>query len=166
MPKTKVRFRKKEGEVEINWRCLQEKCPQNCCGPFSDHLATYAPLKKIKRDDIIVLKEEFERFQKNNLQNNLVKLNGDHYIKLNKKDRSCPFFKKGQCSCYNLRPALCKAYPFYLDLFTGINIDLSCPGVGKGWTKIKDCHTFLSALGIIYTKHIHDIIWSDFKKYV
>jgi len=153
-----------KGDIEINWRCLREKCPQSCCGPFSDHLKVYAPLKKIKRDEIIVLKEEIERFKKNKMQAKLVKKDSDFYIKLNKKDRSCPFFKKGICSCYQIRPALCKAYPFYIDLFTGINIDSTCPGVGKGWTKLRDRHAFINALALVYLKHINDVTHIQTKK--
>ena len=37
-----------------------------------------------------------------------------------------------RCSIYDGRPGLCRSFPFYLEDDGSIDVDLSCPGVGRG----------------------------------
>ncbi|MFA7319552.1 MAG: YkgJ family cysteine cluster protein [Parcubacteria group bacterium] len=151
-------FRKdRDGNLEINWVCIGAKCNKNCCGHFVDKIPSYVSLENIKHDEIILLPKEVKKYDSNKLAHHAVNIRGNTYIKLNNSDRSCPFLDRGKCSRYSLRPALCRAYPFYIDLFSGINIDLSCPGVGGGWTKVADIKDNLESLVMVYTKHIKDI---------
>ena len=155
--KAKIVRKNRDGELEINWVCLKEKCPQNCCGHFEDKLPSCVSLENIKHDEILLLSDEVIKYNKKNLANNIARISDDSYIKLTRKDRSCPFLVDGQCSHYEHRPHLCKAYPFYIDLFSGINMDLSCPGVGKGWTKLSNIRKNVKSLTKIYKKHIKDV---------
>ena len=142
----------KNGEQEINWICLKEKCPENCCGYFKDRLPNYRSIKGIKHDEILILPEEVINMTQNYINNK----KNSHYLKL-KKNRSCPFFANGKCNQFDIRPSVCRAYPFYIDLFTGLNIDITYPGVGKGWTKIGAIKPALKSLIRCYKKHIKDI---------
>jgi len=144
------------GELEINWVCLKDKCPQNCCGYFEGNLTRHVSINNIEHHDIIILPKEAEKFKSAGLGEYLEEKKENFYFKLG-EDRSCPFFKNNKCSQYKNRPSLCRAYPFYIDLFSGLNIDTGCPGVGKGWTNIKKIKPFLKALIKVYKKHINDI---------
>lgn len=115
----------KHGEQEINWICLKENCPENCCGYFRDRLPNYLSIKGIKHDEILILPKEISGI----LNKYIVKKKGNHYLKL-KKNRFCPIFANGKCNQFDIRPSVCRAYPFYIDLFTGLNIDITCPSIG------------------------------------
>jgi hypothetical protein len=49
--------------------------------------------------------------------------------RLKKKDGNCRYFVDGKCIIYEVRPAICKTYPFYLDNGT-IKCSL-CRGLGR-----------------------------------
>jgi Fe-S-cluster containining protein len=142
----------KHGEQEINWICLKENCPENCCGYFRDRLPNYKSIKGIQHDEILILPKEISSLS----NKHIIKKKGNHYLKL-KKNRSCPFFANGKCNQFDIRPSVCRAYPFYIDLFTGLNIDITCPGIRGGWTRIETIKPALMSLIRCYKKHIEDI---------
>lgn len=52
---------------------------------------------------------------------------------LSKHDGYCCFLDKdNRCTIYDNRPSYCRAFPFYTEAGSEIDIDLSCPGVGHG----------------------------------
>lgn len=146
---------------EINWICLQEKCPRSCCGPFSDrnmlYDKLYRPCFDIGHEAIILTSKDVKRI-KNKISKKDIKIFKDNnvYINLN-KDNSCPFFKNGLCSIYYIRPQLCRAYPFYLDPSSGLSIDILCPGIGKGYTEINKIKEYIQAMNNIYKFQIKNI---------
>lgn len=139
----KILLRKNnKGEQEINWTCLREKCPENCCGYFRDRSPDYRSVKGIHHDEMLILSDEVGNFSDDVLS----RQGKNYYLKL-EKDRSCPLFNAGKCKQFEDRPSVCKAYPFYIDLFTGLNIDMSCPGagVGVGWTQVGRTKAFATS---------------------
>jgi Fe-S-cluster containining protein len=153
MKKEYFRVNKKTSKLQIHWKCLKEKCPTNCCGSFENKLPFHTPINKIEHDDILLMFDEVKNFTD---KDKFLK-DGSYFLNLN-KDRSCKFFKNNTCSCYDVRPAVCRAYPFYIDLFSGLNIDTSCPGCKKGWTDIDEIIPFFQALGRVYVKHVKNLI--------
>jgi len=64
--------------------------------------------------------------------------NGEIVIKL-EKDLKCKAFKGGSCSINDIKPTMCKAFPFYIDMFGGLAlVGDTCEGVGYGWTDATD----------------------------
>lgn len=65
---------------------------------------------------------------------------------LRKKDGYCLFLDSNRgCTIYTARPSQCRYYPFYFEI-DQIDIDLSCPGVGRGkevgsevWRELEHC---------------------------
>jgi len=52
---------------------------------------------------------------------------------LEKGDNFCVFMEDDRrCSVYEGRPTLCRSYPFFLEDDGSIDVDLSCPGIGRG----------------------------------
>jgi Fe-S-cluster containining protein len=104
-------------------------------------------LCKHKFSDIALSRENADYIIKIGKKNKIYldRKTGLWFVKPN-KDNSCPFHIKGLCKIYESQPPMCKAYPLYLDPFAGLCIDASCPGAGKGWTKMKDLKKEISAL--------------------
>ena len=138
---------------KINFRCLKEKCPKSCCGPFNGVQSKLFSLYKHGFSDIALSRENVDYIRKIGKKDKAYLDNKTRlwFVRLN-KDKSCPFHIKGSCGIYKSQPPMCKAYPLYLDPFAGLCIDTSCPGVGKGWTKIKDLKKEINAL-----KEINDL---------
>ncbi|HAS00131.1 MAG TPA: hypothetical protein DEA43_02435 [Candidatus Moranbacteria bacterium] len=152
----------KKGDLQINWICLRDKCAKNCCGAFEDPLPNFVSIEGQERYEIEVLPNEIKKLKndcKDCIKSNADK--GKSYMNLY-KDHTCVLLKNGMCSKYEKRPSVCRSYPFYIDLFSGLNIDNSCPGVKKGWTNVSDLHINLSSLIKLYKSHIKNIE----KKYV
>lgn len=103
-----------------------EKCKKNCCGN------KFIGLKEaFKNSDpnifcqILLSQEEVNRIVEYGGEKYIEHNNGISYMSLN-QDNSCKAFKDGKCDIYNVRPDVCKLYPFYFDPFCGIVIDKNC----------------------------------------
>lgn len=145
-----IRKRVKIKNGKINWVCLRDKCPRSCCGSFKDRNRIYNKLYKscfnIGHEEILLTLEDKKIIEKINGQKFIKILkNGSAYIKLN-KNGFCPHLKNGLCSIYSIRPQICRAYPFYLDLSSGLNVDILCPGIGQEWTEIKTIRKYINAM--------------------
>jgi Fe-S-cluster containining protein len=59
---------------------------------------------------------------------------------LRKKDGYCVFLGKDlKCTIYDERPSYCRSFPLYFEE-EGIDVDLSCPGVGQGEEMRVEAH--------------------------
>jgi len=130
--------------------CLKENCPNSCCGPFKDRSPDHISVFSMDHDGIPLLHREAEAITKERGKRHIVRLNdGGWHIRL-RHDRSCPFWVKGLCSINNIKPALCIAYPFYLDAFSGLNVHRTCPGLNQGHTDVETTKSMLKALKELY----------------
>lgn len=134
---------------EVNWRCLGAECPNNCCGPFVGLHMTLEPTTDIRHSDIILLPEDLERLTKISRKDLIKKRGGDYFIKT-KEGGTCFALSEGACTIYAARPTLCRAYPFYIDLFTGLSIHTACPGIEKGNTTPEEIEPYLKAAKTVY----------------
>jgi len=109
-------------------KCLGEKCPNNCCSKkFKGLSEALINIDSSKFVQIQLDKEEVERIKNSGREDLLENKKGDYFLKLN-DDYSCSAFIDGKCSIYDIRPNVCKLYPYYFDPFCGICIDKNCPG--------------------------------------
>ena len=54
------------------------------------------------------------------------------------EDGTCKAFVGGRCSIHELSPTLCKAFPFYFDMFSGL-CAIACEGFSDDyWTDLED----------------------------
>lgn len=103
-------------------------CKRNCCGNKFEGLE-----KAFKHenpdifDQILLSQEEVDRITDFGGEKYIEYKNGLPYITLN-NDCSCRAFKDGKCEIYEVRPDVCKLYPFYFDPFAGILVDKNCKG--------------------------------------
>jgi len=112
----------------IRFRC--EKCAL-CCGDTKDKIRS-----------ILLLKSESDRISKRTLRDLgkfAEKIEGfEPYVYQMRKteDGKCLFLKDNSCSIYQIRPLICRFYPFQLKnlgrnryAFTYTD---ECPGIGRG----------------------------------
>jgi Fe-S-cluster containining protein len=161
-------------ETPINFRCLAEQCPNCCCGPFAGAQQLTAALRKSdvgrsrgeSEDDflhndaqtiftLIRLSDvDVARLLDNGLADMIVRRGTPdeplYYLRLN-KDGSCNALDANhKCTIYAARPAVCRAFPFYVDMFGGLSMIGSCPGVGAGRSKLKDHAAEIAAVRELY----------------
>jgi Fe-S-cluster containining protein len=65
------------------------------------------------------------------------KRGSEPYVYLMKKDHGkCFFLRDGSCQIYNIRPLVCRFYPFRLEALGeeryAFHFTEECPGIGKG----------------------------------
>lgn len=143
-------------EGRVNFRCLAERCPTPCCGPFSGLGRGLTPCFVSSFSDIYLLEEDVERLV-NAGRADLVVHTPEGYKILLKPDTSCAAFHNGLCTIHSLRPQVCRAFPFDFDLFAGLVMISKCPGVNAGWTEPTEFADAISALRQVYEWWIKNV---------
>ncbi|MFC1780299.1 YkgJ family cysteine cluster protein [Patescibacteria group bacterium] len=146
------KIRVKKGK--INWKCLEEKCPQSCCASFKTNKSR-SSLWQVGEDLLPLTPKDYQFMVKNSFKKYLVqKKDSGWYIKSN-KDGSCPFLKENKCSIYHTgRVSTCRSYPFFFSKYNGLFADFTCPGWGKGWTSMKKVKEMVKELIKLYNWQI------------
>ena len=142
----------------INFKCLGAQCEKNCCGPFHGVNKTIEAIRTKGFHNIYLTPEDKHRLIQNGYG---LYIDKDEHnrsvIKLN-NDTSCTAFCNGKCLIHSIKPSLCKAYPFYIDMFSGLcGIVEECPGFGAGWTPVDKILKDISASIDIYQFWLDDI---------
>ncbi len=134
---------------QINFSCLQQDCPQTCCGPFSGVHKGIESIGNREFSEIVLSNEEARKIIGGGFSD-LIDIAPDGYYRMRLlSDGSCMALNNGLCTIHPLKPLLCKAYPFYIDMFAGLCASTSCPGFGAGWTSMKDLESeILSTLEV------------------
>lgn len=163
-------------EKEVSWACLGSECPNTCCGPFhgidfTNSIVETTELGKIVQGpydpqvedfsdkisifgQIRLTLEDVERLQSGGLDSVIVRRgdpdNPSYYLKL-EEDGSCAMLNEDNtCSIYEYRPTVCRAFPFYYDLFAGLCIVKACPGIDQGNTPIDEVREEIEAAKDMY----------------
>jgi Fe-S-cluster containining protein len=141
--------------------CLGSECPNTCCGPFHGtralesaltqadlgHELGEPPVDGAERTvnifaEIRLTVQDIERLQDAGLDSLIVRRGSPgrpgYYMRL-LPDGTCAALSPDKlCSIHPHRPTLCRAFPFYVDLFAGLSLVSSCPGVGAGEQTVKE----------------------------
>jgi Fe-S-cluster containining protein len=171
-----------QADRKIPFVCLGSDCPSSCCGPFhgtralqavlsiddlgptlgeprpsSDHTSIFAQIR--------LTPEDVARLQRAGLDRLMV-YRGEqsrpaYYLRL-KEDGTCAALtSKGVCSIHPDRPTICRAFPFYLDLFAGLAMVEACPGVGAGEQPLHDLAEEVNAAVKMYKFWINVLTAND-----
>lgn len=135
-------------------KCDSKKCKNNCCAVFdgiSTHLTPFGG--SFKFSDIILSIEDYRLLCEND-HIDLIEIGNNGLIKLKTSDNGlCSAFKNGKCTIYDYRPTVCRAYPFYIDMFAGLcTIKDCCAAPQKG--NIVDFLDDIKAVISVYKKWI------------
>lgn len=67
---------------------------------------------------------------------------GVTFLEMRPNDSHCPFFEKGSCVIYRVRPVQCRTWPFWMGNLVKETWDDDvlplCPGIGKGRLYTKE----------------------------
>ncbi len=161
-------------ERKLAFTCLGSECPNTCCGPFHGTRAlesalTQADLGTLLGEsdekmaqaksipifaEIRLTPEDIERLQNAGHDGLIVRRKtGEqtaHYMRLT-PDGSCAALSPDKrCSIHPSRPTVCRAFPFYVDLFAGLSMIASCPGVGAGEQTVRELEPEIRAAISMY----------------
>lgn|GEM_PF-1293636 len=156
----------------LPFTCLGSSCPNTCCGPFHGTRALQPVLShadlgtvlgrdgdgdaervsifaQIRLTDVDVL-----RLQSAGLDH-LITRRGDlsapqYYMKLDSDGSCAALARDGLCGIHAQRPTICRAFPFYVDLFAGLSMVGSCPGVGAGEQTVEKLQPEIDAASEMY----------------
>jgi Fe-S-cluster containining protein len=99
--------------------------------------------------EIRLTAEDVERLQDAGLDSLIVRRGAPerpgYYMRL-QPDGTCAALSADRlCGIHPHRPTLCRAFPFYVDLFAGLSMVSSCPGVGAGEQTVEELKTEIQA---------------------
>jgi Fe-S-cluster containining protein len=123
---------------KINFVCLTNDCPESCCGPFGGVQRGIESIEGRHFSEIVLTAEDSGRLLAAG-ESHLVEMvePGRYRMKL-LEDGTCSALKDGKCSIHGVKPTVCRAFPFYVDMFVGVCAVTTCPGFGAGWTDIEE----------------------------
>lgn len=146
---------------KVNFRCKGQNCKHNCCGPFAGISNELTNIDNRPFDEIILLPEDVARFRENGredlIEEGISPINGKKYYKIAlKEDGTCKALKDGRCSIYQFSPVLCKAFPFYFDMFSGL-CAIDCEGFSDdNWAPLEEFDSYIDCAKKMYR------FWMDF----
>jgi len=149
----------KDGKV--NFRCKTSSCQHSCCGPFSGVSTELTNIDERPFDEIVLTTDDYNNLVENGyghlIEKGVSKVNGKEYFKMALfEDGSCKAFKDGKCSIYKNSPTLCKAFPFYFDMFSGL-CAIDCEGFSDDtWVDIASVQPMIDRAKKMYQ------FWIDF----
>lgn len=161
-----------QGDRLLPFTCLGSSCPNTCCGPFHgtralEPVLSHADLGSVLGTDsdvgaerisifaqIRLTESDMQRLQSAGLDH-LITRRGDitapqYYMKLDADGSCAALAKDGLCSIHPNRPTICRAFPFYIDLFAGLSMVGSCPGVGSGEQTVEKLRPEIDAAVDMY----------------
>lgn len=148
---------------KINFLCKTCSCQHSCCGPFSGISNELTNIDDRPFDEIVLTPEDCENLhsicREDLIEEGISKFNNKKYYKMAlAEDGTCKALVNGKCSIYKQSPTLCKAFPFYFDMFSGL-CAIDCEGFSEdNWVDIKHFESFFEAAQKMYK------FWLDFYK--
>jgi Fe-S-cluster containining protein len=182
MPESPFRFFQGLGPDRIiPFACLGTKCPNNCCGPFNGLDSLQATLTSsdlgiplLGEEDaklntsvsifaqIRLTAEDVRRLQDEGLDYVILRRgspnNPAYFLRL-APDGSCVALNSDRmCTIHHGRPTICRAFPFYIDLFAGLSLIKACPGVNGGESAVVHLEEEILAAAKMYQFWISEIL--------
>ena len=146
---------------KINFSCHRECCEHSCCGPFAGIASTIESIDNRPFEEIVLTNEDYLELYKHGrsdlIEEGYSKETGKKYYKMAlEPDGTCKAFKDGKCSIHGFNPTLCKAFPFYFDMFSGL-CAICCEGFSEAyWTDFDEYSPYIEAARKMYE------YWFDF----
>ena len=98
--------------------------------------------------EINLLPDDFERLKSAHLEH-LIVCKEDNIMRIRTEaDGTCAALEDGKCTIYDNRPAICRAYPLYLDMYVGVCALKECSGVPANMGIKPDSEALRSLLDI------------------
>lgn len=146
---------------KINFRCKAEQCKNCCCGPFEGITKELCSIDRRPFDEIVLTPEDYQCIYENGyadlIKTGYSKEMDKTYYKMDlEPDGTCKAWKNGKCVIHDFCPTLCKAFPFYFDMFSGL-CAINCEGFSNDvWTDLEIYRDFFDNAKKMYE------FWLDF----
>lgn len=146
---------------KINFFCKTHHCQNSCCGPFSGITQELNNIDNRPFDEIVLTPEDYEILYKKGyahlIEEGYSSETQKKYFKMAlEEDGTCKAFINGRCSIHEFSPTLCKAFPFYFDMFSGL-CAINCEGFSdEHWTDLSNFKSYFLAAKKMYE------FWLDF----
>ncbi len=131
-------------EGKINFCCRAEHCEHSCCGPFCGITNELHNIDKRPFDEIVLTEEDYENLYSHGYSDLIEEgysqeMQKPYYKMALEADGTCKALVNGRCSIHDFNPTLCKAFPFYFDMFSGL-CAIECEGFSEEyWTSLESC---------------------------
>ena len=143
----------------INFSCRMHLCQHNCCGPFSGITSHLTNIEDRPFDEIVLTPADYKKIYSAGhaevIEEAVSSHTGKKYYKMAlEPNGTC----KALCLCTinDIKPTLCRAFPFYFDMFSGL-CAIDCEGFSdEYWTELENCNYALEAAKEMYE------FWLDF----
>ena len=148
---------------KINFRCRMDHCDHSCCGPFEGISGELSNLDNRPFKEIVLTLEDYERLYQSGhadlIEEDISPATGKRYYKMAlMPDGTCKALINGRCSIHNISPTLCKAFPFYFDMFSGL-CAINCDGFDEDrWADLQEFEPYFENARKMYA------FWLDFYK--
>lgn len=144
------------------FECLGGKCPKTCCGPFKGISDELLPLDSRPFSEIVLTDEDaillIDKGYSHYIEQCFSSINNKQYYRMIiEPNGNCIAYENGKCSIHEINPTLCKAFPFYFDIFAGLCV-IKCAGIDVTNTDISNCGSYIEATRKMY------LFWLDFYK--
>ena len=139
----------------INFRCRMEKCRNCCCGPFDGIGGRISNVEGRPFSEIALTGEDLTALISNGrgdlVEEHRSELTGKTYYTMKTDDDGrCLAHVDGLCSVNGFKPTLCKAFPFYFDMFSGL-CTIRCEGFSDDESvDLEDCRKSIGAAKKMY----------------
>lgn len=146
---------------KINFCCKMHHCTHSCCGRFSGITSELDNIDNRPFDEIVLTSEDFQKLYENGYaylieEGYSEEMQKPYYKMALEPDGTCKALVNGKCSIHNINPTLCKAFPFYFDMFSGL-CAIKCEGFSdEYWTDLADYQQNFE-----YAKKMYEF-WLDF----
>lgn len=137
-------------DIIFKFICKRENCEQQCCSSFEGFSQHLRPIESRFFSEIILTSVDIKALTDNGFSKYIyTKKDGNSYLKTTPTGICCAY-TNGNCAINDFKPTICKAYPFYLDMFSGLCAIRNCPGISYQETAINDYKNELNSLLDIY----------------
>lgn len=122
----------KMADGKINFRCKMNDCAHSCCGPFSAITDNLNSVEGRPFDEIVLTEQDYKNIYRAGFGDLIEEAKSEAMNKSYHKmalfpDGTCKAFVDGKCIIQSVKPTLCKAFPFYFDMFSGL-CAINCEG--------------------------------------
>jgi Fe-S-cluster containining protein len=135
----------------INFTCLKEDCPSSCCGPFGGVQKGIDSVAGREFSEITLTPDDAIRIVQGGYSHLIERTSTGRYKMRLLDGGTCSALEAGRCSIHAVKPTICRAFPFYVDMFVGLCGVTECPGFGSGWTKVEKLQDEVKAAKEMYT---------------
>jgi Fe-S-cluster containining protein len=137
---------------KINYTCLMDECLKSCCGPFGGVQKGIDSIYGTEFSEIVLTYEDSSKIISDGFAYLIELMDNEVYRMKLEKDGSCCAFVDGRCSIHSIKPSICRAFPFYIDMFVGLcAVSGSCPGIGAGWLDLEEINPEIEAARNMYS---------------